>query len=272
MLPPLTFREIFILLTSDDVQNYALKNYTKTPYRGQKLGHKAMIPLGGPLVIEYLLGIARSSQQRILDYYSGKTDKLPEPQAPMFVNIAALLIALDDQGTPLLRVAEKPEDRTPIVFRGAVWDGMRIEPWMQLWLLYNQERNSAELLSEFMAAHQSSSQIDWDAPATTLAARLFVLMQRLEKKSAAELGSTLYGQANHPLHSEMVDIIQRIIEGEPIDEGMNQNGCLSLLAVALPSEGGTIGTAAQIIAQSVSHKGSSTGSASGAGVKELALA
>ena len=79
MLPPLTFREIFILLTSDDVQNYALKNYTKTPYRGQKLGHKAMIPLGGPLVIEYLLGIARSSQQRILDYYSGKTDKLPEP-------------------------------------------------------------------------------------------------------------------------------------------------------------------------------------------------
>jgi hypothetical protein len=240
-----TFREIFTLLTAREAQKYLIKNWTQNVYEVKrsehfngaphKVGYKEDVPLGGSLILEKLLDINRSTQNRIVEFYDGKRSKLPEPQSPFFRNLSQLLIALDDQGTPLTR----PGDKTPIVFRGETWNGLWIAPWMQLWLLYNQDAPKQEdLLSPFMAAHaRNSTPIEWDNPPTVLASRLFALMKKLNRLNADDLATTLFGgNSAHENQPGLADVIRKVIDGEPLTASMDANSALSMLAIALVPE------------------------------------
>jgi hypothetical protein len=242
MANPLTFREIFYLLTSDAAQKYQLTNWThdkigvkRSDYNkgaAYKAGFRDKVPLGGTLVLETLLKIGRNSQGHLFDYYEGKESKLPQPQPPFFANLAELLIALDDQGTPLTRT----EDGSPIVFREIECEGLTIAPWMRLWLLYNQEAPPQEyFLSPFMKAHhQNSAAPDWDNPPTALAAQLFASMQKTGHYTADEYASYLYGSnPDHPLHDSATEIIKRIIDGKPLTKEDDHQGILRVLALNL---------------------------------------
>lgn len=154
----ISFREILEIIVDPSSKDY------KVPYWGEdkqttegKLEYGNKVSLGTKSCLVTICGIVRTSMDNVFNYYK-KVDKgekgltPPNIQPKFFINVAQLLIILDDQGTPL----KQPKTKKPIVFRPYAHPhtGQTIEPWQQLQSLHFSEIGSAEsLYSDFIDAY-----------------------------------------------------------------------------------------------------------------------
>lgn len=255
---PIRFGEILELLASTYGNNYSLTNHTQNVYRVKRDGFAPYsvhpgedVPFGSSLILETIGGLGRSSRLRIKKYYDGELGEVPIPEPPFFINLAQLLIMLDDKGTPLTRL----DSSEPIVFRGIEVEGApyKIAGWMELWILYMQDYgNHRRDWSEFIQAHYRHREgISYAQPKTALAERLFAAMQRMECVTAAEFAATLYGDDDHPLVPNATETIQRIIDGLPLTLNDDHTGIISLIGATLDeSKGDLHGNARTIVLMS----------------------
>jgi hypothetical protein len=233
---PVTFREILELLSSDYASRYSLPNYTESAYHVKPTGKRPEaihpgqeVPLGTSMILETLFNLPRTSRLNIRKFYEGKSEAIPYPDPPFFINLAQLLIMLDEVGTPLTRKGENE----PIVFRGGQFEGLKIESWMQLWALYMQDYSHPRFhWSDFVRAFYRKRQglnFELAEPKTALSERLFVAMCEANCVTSREFALYVVGEESSDLlYVEM--IIQKIIDGQPLTLDIDKTSILGLIA------------------------------------------